>query len=413
MNDWKRPSWFGLAMLLCLLTCARSGPGGWPSGPGEQIGTGVGARKDANFQLVKAEFEQTPRFIVNILYKRRDYLVRTGIINHPIEAYYRKLAGAERAFEREFAGNVTAAEPSDVDERVRELADYFSERLKQARVKRVSLMDFPYTRDPEQAPVVSTIGKYFPQEITAGLMAEPAGGFEIVERENIEKVLAEQKLQLSDLFDESTSVGLGRLSGVEALMLGSVTRLASDIRLFAKLVGVEDAKLLGSKSVRIKVDPDIKALLGENLAVAPRSKLLSDDEELLLNTLAYLFEARISAADGKPAPLYLHQGRLYTEAGLGRPYHVLLHNKSDRDVGVALAIDGVNTIDRKITRPSAGAKWFVRKGAQGRIDGWYVSEKAVERFVFVEGGESLAASLGHTEEIGLLTAAFFDARPQR
>lgn len=412
MNLAKRMPFFGLALLLSLAAgCGRMGPG--LRQPGEQIGTGVGAKQAAAFELVQAEFEQTPRFVVNIHYKSRDYLVRTGIINHPIEAYYRKLAGADRAFEREFAGNVTPAEPSDVDERVRELADYFSGRLKQGGVKRISLMDFLYTRDPERAPVLNAIGKYFPQELTAGLMAEPAGGFEIVEREHIERVLEEQKLQLSDIMDESTGVRLGKISGVEALMVGSVTRLASDIKLFAKLVGVEDAKLIGSKSVRIKVDPDIKALLGENLAAAPRTKLLSDDEELLLNTLAYLFEARISAADGSPAPLYLHQGRLYTEAGLGRAYHVLLKNKSDRDVGVALAIDGVNTISRKITRPSAGAKWFVRKGATGRIDGWYVSEKAVERFVFVEGEESLAASLGHTEEIGLLTAAFFDARAPR
>lgn len=48
-------------------------------------------------------------------------------------------------------------------------------------------------------------------------------GFQVIERQSIGKVLSEQKLQMSGLVDASTAVKIGKMIGVDAVVLGNVT----------------------------------------------------------------------------------------------------------------------------------------------------------------------------------------------
>ncbi|MDP7387029.1 MAG: CsgG/HfaB family protein, partial [Nitrospinota bacterium] len=51
------------------------------------------------------------------------------------------------------------------------------------------------------------------------------GGFELVERGQIQALLKEQKLQLQDVIDEQTAVKIGRLSGAKLVVIGSIVKL--------------------------------------------------------------------------------------------------------------------------------------------------------------------------------------------
>jgi len=48
-------------------------------------------------------------------------------------------------------------------------------------------------------------------------------GYELVERSSLEKVLSEQKLQMSGLSDPETAAKVGKILNVDAIVLGSVT----------------------------------------------------------------------------------------------------------------------------------------------------------------------------------------------
>jgi hypothetical protein len=78
------------------------------------------------------------------------------------------------------------------------------------QLKRVGITKFDNTKQ------VGGIEDYFAQEMIDR-------GFITVERNSLQKVLAEQKIGASGLFDQATTKKLGQLLGIDALMVGEVT----------------------------------------------------------------------------------------------------------------------------------------------------------------------------------------------
>lgn len=79
-------------------------------------------------------------------------------------------------------------------------------------------------------------------------------GFQVVERADLEKVLSEQKLQMSGLLDSSTAAKIGKMVGVDAVVLGSMTTIRKETgsgtyitvisNATARVVGVEKGDIL-------------------------------------------------------------------------------------------------------------------------------------------------------------------------
>jgi|WetSurMetagenome_2_1015567.scaffolds.fasta_scaffold00706_12 TolB-like protein len=70
-------------------------------------------------------------------------------------------------------------------------------------------------------------------------------GLKVVEREQLQKLLAEMALGQSGAVDESTAPKVGKLLGAKVLMLGSFMRdMGEDMRIDARLVDVESGAVL-------------------------------------------------------------------------------------------------------------------------------------------------------------------------
>ena len=65
------------------------------------------------------------------------------------------------------------------------------------------------------------------------------------------------------------------------------------------------------------------------------------------------------AVDGKPLTEYPARGTTYIEALHGREYTLRLTNLIGRRIAVALAVDGLNSIDAKTTPASEASKWVL------------------------------------------------------
>jgi TolB-like protein len=65
----------------------------------------------------------------------------------------------------------------------------------------------------------------------------------VVEREGLEKILKEQERSLSDLYDESSALKIGKLLNASELIYGSFIIQQNKIRIDAKLVDVATAKI--------------------------------------------------------------------------------------------------------------------------------------------------------------------------
>jgi hypothetical protein len=114
--------------------------------------------------------------------------------------------------------------------------------------------------------------------------------------------------------------------------------------------------------------------------------------------------------DGRPLPELPHGPSTYVEALAGREYAVRLTNHTGRRVAVALAVDGLNSIDAKHTTAREGQKWILEPWQTVTLPGWQTGSGTARRFVFTTERRSYGAWLGKTADLGIVTAAFFRER---
>ena len=116
--------------------------------------------------------------------------------------------------------------------------------------------------------------------VSAMLVTEFAvrDGLEVVERQQIQDLLQEQRLALSGRVDESSAVEIGKLLGVQYVFHGSVVSIATQLRIDIRAVDVETSEI---KSVMKSTDLTINLFevvvgiadrFGEDLDLPPLSE---------------------------------------------------------------------------------------------------------------------------------------------
>ena len=116
--------------------------------------------------------------------------------------------------------------------------------------------------------------------------------------------------------------------------------------------------------------------------------------------------------DGQSRSEYNHRGATYIEAIRGREYSLRISNPTPYRVAVALAVDGLNTIDAKHTDGWNASKWVLEPYETTEIDGWQVSDRTARRFFFTGERHSYGAALGATDNLGVIEAIFYrEKRP--
>ncbi|MDX9959692.1 MAG: CsgG/HfaB family protein, partial [Spirochaetia bacterium] len=99
---------------------------------------------------------------------------------------------------------------------------------------------------------VDATAEYFTENLA--LAAAGVKRFTLVERKDLQTILAELELQLSGLVDETSAARLGSFLGAEVLVSGTLYRKADDYELFLKLVRVSSAEILSVTKARVDLD---------------------------------------------------------------------------------------------------------------------------------------------------------------
>lgn len=89
--------------------------------------------------------------------------------------------------------------------------------------------------------------------------------FKLFERSQLEKILEEQKLGMSGVLDASTAAEIGKGIGVDAIVLGTVTRSGSNIAIDARLIDTETAEIITAQdeiSARTSIQ-DLKEMINK------------------------------------------------------------------------------------------------------------------------------------------------------
>jgi curli biogenesis system outer membrane secretion channel CsgG len=100
------------------------------------------------------------------------------------------------------------------------------------RKKRIAIMDFDY------ATVHAGVSNIFGQDVDIGkgisdLLVNDLvkdGSYSIIERKAIDKIITEQNFSNSDRADPNTAAKIGKLLGVDAIVVGSITEFGDDTK---------------------------------------------------------------------------------------------------------------------------------------------------------------------------------------
>lgn len=133
------------------------------------------------------------------------------------------------------------------------LEDLFKQAAKQ-------LFDYSIVRIEDKTPTVimpvsikdkdlKAASEFLEDRLTLAMFKQPQ--FRILERKNIQQLLEEMKLQLSDLFDEKRTVEVGKMAGAKLALVSKLSRGKEKIELFIKLVRVDTAEVLSVALLKV------------------------------------------------------------------------------------------------------------------------------------------------------------------
>jgi TolB-like protein len=107
----------------------------------------------------------------------------------------------------------------------------------------------------------SLLGRFLAEELTVTLTSKSSeSGFSVVDRHNLERILAELKLSSSGLADPENAKKVGKLANLDAMIVGTLVDLGSSYRWTSKLIETQTAKIIGATAVSLGATEEIRTL---------------------------------------------------------------------------------------------------------------------------------------------------------
>jgi TolB-like protein len=127
--------------------------------------------------------------------------------------------------------------------------------IQQTGKSRVAVVDFV-----DLDGNTSRLGKFIAEELSVEL-TQSAVGIEVVDRAHLSAILHEHKLKSDGLLDPATTKELGQLAGVDIIVTGSITDLGDSVRIVAKALSTDTARIGAASADTLAKTPEIIALL--------------------------------------------------------------------------------------------------------------------------------------------------------
>ncbi|HXI24350.1 MAG TPA: FlgO family outer membrane protein [Pyrinomonadaceae bacterium] len=168
----------------------------------------------------------------------------------------RKSGGSESAVQ-----NPTSSNSYEVG--LNDLATKIITRFRGNQKKSLAVLDF---RDVDGKQ--TKLGIFLAEELTTKLFE--SGKFEkIVERAQLQRIIENNKLDITDVMDASGASKLGKLAGVSNILIGSITNLGSVIKINGRIVDTQVGEIVSAASGEVVADQRIKALMTEVNPIGP------------------------------------------------------------------------------------------------------------------------------------------------
>src|SRR5215216_1403721 len=145
-----------------------------------------------------------------------------------------------------------------LSEGISDLAVQISAKATQVQKKKIAVLPFH-----ELDGRTTVLGAYLAEELITDLFNQ--GGREIVERAMVDRLLGEIKLGQTGLVDPETAKKIGKLSGVDAVVTGTITDLKSYIAINCRLIDTQTGTIFAAAKINVVQDDSLRAVLGSLL----------------------------------------------------------------------------------------------------------------------------------------------------
>src|ERR1035441_6359590 len=149
---------------------------------------------------------------------------------------------------------VSYCQDNSFDNSLKQLTDQLAAKLTTHSNDKIAIWDLT---DVDGG--VLKIGKYIAEDITINL----ADKFHLVNRNQLNTIIKENKLKAEGFIDQVTAKQLKKLSNVDIIITGTITVLSNNIKITLQALD-EDANIIAGTKGDVAMNDDIKELLGIN-----------------------------------------------------------------------------------------------------------------------------------------------------
>jgi curli biogenesis system outer membrane secretion channel CsgG len=142
---------------------------------------------------------------------------------------------------------------------IKDLATQITSSAAKQEKQRIAVLPFHELDGP---PTV--LGTYLAEELVTNLFQ--LGNFKIVERQLLDKVMGELKIEQSGAIDPKTAKEIGRIAAVDAIVTGSLTDLEGYVAVNCRLIDTTTGEVFGAAQTKISKDEDVNKIMRTALA---------------------------------------------------------------------------------------------------------------------------------------------------
>jgi TolB-like protein len=157
------------------------------------------------------------------------------------------------------------AETQDIDKELTDLCERLAVPIQDHGKKKVTVVDFADLHGNS-----SELGKYIAEQLTVDLVMAKRT-FSVLDRANLNSILAEHKLTSKGLVDPENAKQIGKFAGVDALILGDIIPKDQTIMLTAKIITTDTAEIVGAARAEFKKDQQVEKMLAQPAPSGPGS----------------------------------------------------------------------------------------------------------------------------------------------
>ncbi|MGC9027720.1 MAG: CsgG/HfaB family protein [bacterium] len=154
---------------------------------------------------------------------------------------------------------------ASLDDQISALSSQIATKMTEQKKHTIAVIEFADLQGN-----VTNFGRFLSEELITKLFE--TGKFKVIERQLLDKVIAEQKLSLQGMVDPESAKKLGKILGVDAICSGTITDLGQSLEVNARLISTETGEIIAVASTKIFKDDSVLHLMSEGVTTTAVSQ---------------------------------------------------------------------------------------------------------------------------------------------